>query len=78
MSLFPLLMCFFVYDPLTMSFHLFAPSILLSLYLCEFLSPLSTISTKGELKLWIGWGETMRNKDHCPNLVQFRLLTKDI
>ena len=35
-------------DPLTMSFHLFAPPI--SYYLCEFLSPLSTISTKGELK----------------------------
>ena len=35
-------------DPLTMSFHLFAPPI--SYYLCEFSPPLSTISTKGELK----------------------------
>ena len=35
-------------------------------YLC-FSPPLSTISTKGELKLWIGWGETMWNKDHFLN-----------
>ena len=46
-------------------------------YLC-FSPPLSTISTKGELKLWIGWGETILNEDHFLNLVQSRLLAKDI
>jgi hypothetical protein len=63
-------------DPLTMLFHLFAPPI--SYYLCEFSPSLSSMTTKGELKIKIGSGETMISEDHFPNLIQSRSLTKDI
>jgi hypothetical protein len=59
-----------------MSFHLFAPPI--SYYLCEFSPPLPSMTTKGELKIKIGWGETMISEDHFSNLVQSRSLAKDI
>ena len=94
MSLLPLLVCFkILIDPFTMLFHLLIPlqchfiSLIMSFhlfahpisyYLCEFSPPLSTISTKGELKFWMDWGETMLNEDHFPNLVQSRSLAKDI
>ena len=73
----------FLIDPLTISFHLFAPPILLSLWIyltifVNFSPPLSTISIKRWAQILdrLGWNHVKWGS--FSNLVQSRSLAKDI
>ena len=80
MSLLPLLVCFkILIDPLPFTYLTifgFPSPFCLSLGITS--PPLSSMTTKGELKILDRLCETMISEDHFPNLVQSRSFAKDI